>query len=268
MNPGCPYVATPILIGGQGIGKSASAKVLFGSDFVVDDLSHVLSKDDVSRAHCFFCTELSEVDGITNKSEKEAFKAFLTRCVDVYRPPYGTSNITKPRSFVFWGTSNSVPLNDPTGSRRFVAIDLRSLTKANPIPLAQIAQYRAAIWARAFEEYHSASSYELNDSEQTLVNAQNDLFTATDAWGDRLTRKLELDPRHTCLSLDDAFTILEIPPAQQTAANQKRLRETLESLGYQSAKVTLPDGRRLTRLTRQQGQKQVPVNVTNCTRIA
>lgn len=264
MEPGCPYVATPILIGGQGIGKSASAKVLFGAEFVVEELGHDLSKDDVSRAHGFLCTELAEVDGITSKSDRERFKAFLTRTVDVFRPPYGTSNVKRPRNFVFWGNSNSVPLNDPSGNRRFVAIDLRSKTKADPIPLAQIEQYRDAIWARAFQEYYAGTSYELNDSEQTLVNSQNSLFTVTDAWGERLTRKLALDPKHTCLSVDDAFTILEIPPAQQTPANQKRLREVLESLGYQSAKVTLPDGQRVTRMTRMKGQKQVPVNVSVC----
>lgn len=264
MEPGCPYVATPILIGGQGIGKSASAKILFGSEFVVDDLGHELSKDDVSRAHGFFCTELAEVDGITSKSDRERLKAFLTRTVDVYRPPYGASNVTRPRAFVFWGTSNSVPLNDPSGNRRFVAIDLRSKSKANPIPLAQIRQYRAAIWARAFQEYYAGTSYELDANEQALVNSNNNLFTVTDSWSDRLERKLALDPKHTCLSVEDAFTILDIPATQQTAANQKRLREVLESMGYQSAKITLPDGQRVTRMTRVKGKKQVPVNVSVC----
>lgn len=264
MKPGCPYVPTPILIGGQGIGKSASAKLLFGPEFVVDDLGHDLTKDDVSRAHGYFCTELAEVDGITSKSDRERLKAFLTRTVDVYRPPYGASNVSRARSFVFWGTSNSVPLNDPSGNRRFVAIDLRSKTKANPIPLAKIQQYRSAIWARAFQEYYAGTSYELSNADQNIVNANNSLFTVTDAWGDRLSRKLSLHPQHTCLSVDDAFTILEIQPAQQTPSNQKRLVEILDSLGYQSSKVTLPNGQRVRRMTKTKGQKQVPVDVSKC----
>jgi hypothetical protein len=64
--------------------------------------------------------------------------------------------------------------------------------------------------------------------------------------------------------VDDAFQIIGIPSAQQTSANQKRMREVLESMGYQSAKVSLPDGRRVTRLTRQIGKKQIPVDVTRC----
>jgi predicted P-loop ATPase len=264
MKPGCPYVATPILIGGQGIGKSASANVLFGPEFVVDDLSHDLSKDDLSRLHTSFCTELSEVDGITNKADRERLKAFMTRTVDIYRPPYGISNVKRERAFVFWGTSNSVPLNDPSGNRRFVAIDLRSKSKANPIPLNQIEQHRAAIWARAFKEYYAKTPYELNATEQSQVNANNGLFTVADSWGEKLSRKLSLHPSHTCLTVEEGFTILGILPGQQTQANQKRLREVLESLGYQSAKVTLPDGRRVNRLTRQIGQKQVPISVSHC----
>lgn len=66
------------------------------------------------------------------------------------------------------------------------------------------------------------------------------------------------------MTVDDAFTILEIPAAQQTPANQKRLREVLESLDYQMAKVSLPDGRRVSRLTRLKGQKQVQVDVGRC----
>lgn len=105
------------------------------------------------------------MDGLTTKSDRERFKAFLTRTVDTYRPAYGACNVRRKRAFVFWGTSNNVPLNDPTGNRRFVAIGLRSKSKANPIPLAQIEAYRVAIWARAFEEFYTGSSYELNATE-------------------------------------------------------------------------------------------------------
>lgn len=264
MKPGCPYVATPTLVGGQGIGKSASAKVLFGHQYVVDELGYSLTKDDISRAHRFFCTELSEVDGITGKADRERLKNFLTQTTDVYRPPYGQSEIVCPRRFVFWATSNGSPLIDPTGNRRFVSIDLRSKTKQNRIPLAQIQQYRAAIWARAFYEYHQGTCYELNASEQAIVNNQNDLFTVGDSWVDRLTSKLSKDSAHTCLTIDEAFTILEIPAAQQTATLQKRLREVLVKLDYQAAKVTLPSGQRATRFTRSKGRVQKPINVAIC----
>ena len=264
MEPGCPYVATPTLIGGQGIGKSASAKILFGSQYVVDELSYALNKDDVSRAHRFFCTELSEVDGITGKGDRERLKAFLTRSTDIYRPPYGASDIECPRRFVFWATSNGNALNDPTGNRRFVSIDLSTKTRANPIPLDQIRQYRAAIWARAFYEYERGISYELDSSEQTIVDDQNDLFTVSDPWIDRLQSRLSRDPNHTCLSVDEAFILLDVPTAQQNSSHQKRVREALAKLGYKSTKVTMPGGSRPNRFTKRLGKEQVPLSIDRC----
>ena len=74
-----------------------------------------------------------------------------------------------------------------------------------------------------------------------------------DSQGAQLRLRLAEHPSHTCLTVEDGFTILGILPGQQTQANQKRLREALESLGYQSAKVILPDGRQINRLTRQIG---------------
>lgn len=264
MEPGCPYVATPTLIGGQGIGKSASAKVLFGSQHVCDELSYALDKDDVSRAHRVFCTELSEVDGITGKGDRERLKAFLTRSTDIYRPPYAEVDIECPRRFVFWATSNGNALHDPTGNRRFVSIDLCSKTRANPIPLDQIKQYRAAIWSRAFYEYERGFCYELDADEQLIVDGQNELFTVNDPWIDRLSSRLSKDLRHTCLSVDEAFILLDVPAAQQTSSNQKRVREALRSLGYKAAKVTMPSGERVNRFTKQQGKKQVPLNINHC----
>ncbi len=188
----------------------------------------------------------------------------MTRTVDVYRPAYGSLDIVCPRRFVFWGTSNGTPLNDPTGNRRFVAIDLKSKSKSDPIPLDQIKQYRAAIWARAFHEYNQGTSYEMDADMQERVNNANNLFTIGDSWKDRLEQRLTKDYRHTCLSIDDAFTVLEIPPAQQNATSQKRIREILEGLGYQYAKVTLPNGSRVSRFTSKLGIKQRPLNVSTC----
>jgi hypothetical protein len=79
MLPGCPSVPTPVLIGDQGIGKSLSCKALFGEEYVVDDIGYSLDKDDISRAHRYWCTELAEMDGITTRGDRERLKAFLTR---------------------------------------------------------------------------------------------------------------------------------------------------------------------------------------------
>ena len=262
MVPGCPSVPTPVLIGEQGIGKSLSCKALFGDDYVVDDIGYSLDKDDISRAHRYWCTELAEMDGITSRGDRERLKAFLTRERDTYRRPYAHGDTVYLRRFVFWGTSNSVPLNDPTGNRRFVAIDLLSKTPSNPIPIEQIKLHRAAIWARAYQEWQKGTSYHLTPAEQSLVNGGNSVHTSSDTWADRLGESLKKEKHHTCLSVADAFTVLRIDPVNQHAQNTKRMHEVLRTLGYRSAKVTLPDGSRPTRYTKQIGIKQVPLNTS------
>jgi hypothetical protein len=264
MDPGCPSVPTPVLIGDQGIGKSLSCKALFGDEYVVDDIGYSLDKDDISRAHRFWCTEMAEMDGITSRGDRERLKAFLTRERDTYRRPYAHGDTEYSRRFVFWGTSNSVPLNDPTGNRRFVAIDLLSKTPSNPIPIEQIRTHRAAIWGRAYQEWQKGTSFHLTPAEQTLVNGANSVHTSTDTWVDRLAEALIKDPSHTCLSVSDGFKLLEIAPVNQHAQNTKRMHEVLRSLGYRSAKVTLPGGSRATRYTKATGMKQVPLNTSRC----
>jgi predicted P-loop ATPase len=261
MVPGCPSVPTPVLIGDQGIGKSRSCKALFGDEYVVDDIGYTLDKDDISRAHRYWCTELAEMDGITSRGDRERLKAFLTRERDTYRRPYAHGDTVYLRRFVFWGTSNSVPLNDPTGNRRFVAIDLLSKTPSNPIPIAQIQSHRAAIWARAYQEWQKGTTYHFTPTEQDLVNGGNSVHTSSDTWADQLDSLLKMDRHHTCLSVADAFKLLGIQPTNQHAQNTKRMHEVLKSLGYRSAKVTYPDGSRPTRYTKQIGIKQVPLNM-------
>lgn len=261
MVPGCPSVPTPVLIGDQGIGKSRSCKALFGDEYVVDDIGYSLDKDDISRAHRYWCTELAEMDGITSRGDRERLKAFLTRERDTYRRPYAHGDTVYLRRFVFWGTSNSVPLNDPTGNRRFVAIDLLSKTPSNPIPIAQIQSHRAAIWARAYHEWQKGTSYHFTPTEQDLVNGGNSVHTNSDTWADQLENSLKKDRHHTCLSVAEAFMVLGIQPANQHAQSTKRMHEVLKSLGYRSAKVTLSDGSRSTRYTKQIGIRQVPLNM-------
>jgi predicted P-loop ATPase len=264
MVPACPCVPTPVLIGKQGIGKSLSCKALFGDEYVVDDIGYSLDKDDISRAHRYWCTELAEMDGITSRGDRERLKAFLVRERDTYRRPYAGGDTVYLRRFVFWGTSNSVPMNDPTGNRRFVAIDLLSKDPSNPIPIHQIKTHRAAIWARAYQEWESGTTYHLTPAEQTLVDDANSIHTSTDTWSDRLAEALVKDPGHTCLSVSDGFKLLGIEPVNQHAQNTKRMHEALRSLGYRSAKVTLPGGSRATRYTNATGMKQKPLNTSRC----
>ena len=68
--------------------------------------------------------ELPEMAGTTRR-ERASLKAFLTRTDDgQFRQAYARYPVETPRRCIFVGTANEASLpNDPTGNRRFVAIE-------------------------------------------------------------------------------------------------------------------------------------------------
>src|SRR5262249_15117785 len=107
-----------IFEGEQGIGKSNALRLLGGAWFT-DELPDLGSKDSALQVRGRWIVELAELDAL-NRSEQSRIKAFLTRTVDRYRPPYGRTVQAFPRRCVFAGSVNHGEyLKDETGGRRF-----------------------------------------------------------------------------------------------------------------------------------------------------
>lgn len=266
MQPGCPYVPTPILVGGQGSRKSDLVKALFGADYVTQGIKTKLDKDDISKIHRFFCLELAEFDGFTKNADRERLKEFLTTTEDTYRPVWKEGEVTRPRSFVFWGNANNIPLDDPTGNRRYVAIDINEKSHSDQLPLDRIKKHREAIWSRAFFEYNHGTTYHFSAQEQTQVNESNKLSTNVDSWQEKLAERLGYDPKHTYLNTSDAFEILRIDLSQQSRSNQHRIATILKALGYTKRRIKTENGKRSDHFTRviDPSVKQRRVSVSEC----
>ena len=117
--PSSQYRQIPVLIGSQDIGKTELGRSLFGK-YYGGGLSGKFDIDDVCILERLWCCELAELDGVTRKAQVESFKTFISRTEDFTRRKYGKGIIKIPRRSVFWGTSNTPPLNDSSGSTRFV----------------------------------------------------------------------------------------------------------------------------------------------------
>ena len=130
ITPGEKLDELPVLVGGQGIGKSSAPELLFPPDYreawFKDGLN--LSGTDKERVEATLGTvivEVSEMAGST-RAEIESLKAYISRRHDNVRLAYRHNPDHLPRKFVLIGTTNSktsLP-NDPSGNRRFVPIDL------------------------------------------------------------------------------------------------------------------------------------------------
>ena len=123
--PGSKLDEIVVLIGGQGIGKSAFLRRLLPySEWFSDSLdvsAPVQQQRESLAGHVI--VEIAELAGMT-RADQEKLKAFLSRTNDKGRKAYARYETDSPRMCVIAGTTNvenCLP-NDPSGNRRFIPI--------------------------------------------------------------------------------------------------------------------------------------------------
>jgi putative DNA primase/helicase len=162
MVPGCQMDTILVLEGPQGLGKSSVVRVLFG-DWCADVAHDMGGKDAAILIQGIWGGELSELTALA-KSQVEATKAFISRRIDRYRPPYGRNAIDRPRQTVFIATTNECEyLQDPSGGRRFWPTDCRK------IDLDALRQDRDQLWAEATQRFRDGEAWYLEHDAEALV---------------------------------------------------------------------------------------------------
>lgn len=100
--------------------------------------------------------EFPEIDGWLSKHSNEAAKAWTAQPDDDFVPPYGASNLTQPRSFVVVGTTNKGKfLTDPTGSNRWLVLDVRPNGPRWKVNVAHLRAELDQLYAEAAVEFRA-----------------------------------------------------------------------------------------------------------------
>lgn len=189
MQPGCQADHVITLEGDQGAGKSRTVQIL-GGEFTTDSLPDLHSKDAAVQLCGVWLVELAELAALRRTSDVEAAKAFITRRVDRYRPPYGRRTVDIARQCVFIATTNEAQyLRDSTGNRRFWPV------RCGKVALEALQRDRDQLWAEAVHLYHAGEQWHLTPEEAplaTLEQTQRQLVTELEQqvgeFLDRLTR--------------------------------------------------------------------------------
>lgn len=166
--PGCQMDTMLVLEGNQGLGKSTAVQFLAGRDWARDITGDLSTKDAVLNIQGVWIGEMAELTAI-RRAEQEHIKAFISRRIDRYRPPYGRNTVDRPRHCSFVATTNEHEyLQDPTGARRFWPVECTS------IDLVGLERDRDQLWAEAVHRYKAAERWHLDATETRQAAVEQD----------------------------------------------------------------------------------------------
>lgn len=228
--PGCKVDTVLMVEGDQGKRKSSAIERLFGKEWFTDDLAELGTKDAAMQMVGVWCIEIAELASM-KRADVDRVKAFITRKVDRFRPPYGKNMIEAPRSSIMVATTNRDDWGqDETGGRRFWPVRCEG-----DIDLDGIGDLRDQLWAEAVERYHSGEPWWLTDGAVIETSRDEvDARAAGDPWDEPVQQALRLRLSVTVAEILDE--VLKIERGRQDRSHQMRLAAVLKRLGWRKAR--------------------------------
>ena len=257
MQPGSKADHMLILEGPQGAKKSTALAVLAGDGWFTDELAEIGSKDAALQMRGVWIIEIAELDAI-GRAEVSRIKAFLSRTVDRYRPPYDRYVVDVPRQCVFAGSVNpDTYLRDETGNRRFWPV------RCGRIDLDALRRDRDQLWAEAVVRYREGAIWWIDDRELiAAANVEQEARVHPDAWHALIERWLVFEKRQvnrgyagfddwqtqeverpqplTDVSVGEILSsALAIEPGRWTRGDEMRVTAFLKSKGWERYRVSI-----------------------------
>ena len=229
----------PLIIGRQGCGKSSFCRILLprALRLYYNDRINFKNEADLNLGlSSFALINLDEFDKITQR--QQIVLKYLVSTSDLkYRPPYGKAYTSHRRYASFIGTTNeTMPLTDPTGSRRFVCVMADGdIDFQTPVEYAQV-------YAQLVQEVEQGERYWLNDEETQRLMQHNLQYQRMNGLGEMLmavVAKPANDEEGRWMSLAEISALLK-----QTFKGYKEDKGTFERIG---AQLSRPEYRFTTR---------------------
>ncbi|MBG0871860.1 bifunctional DNA primase/polymerase [Burkholderia sp. 9777_1386] len=237
MEPGCEAPMVPVLIGGQGVGKTRSVKAISPAREFFSEMNLADRDADTSRQmRGKLVIELGELRGLHSR-DAEAIKAFISRTDESWIPKYEEFGTTFPRRSVFIGTSNQLQfLDDDTGERRWLPAEV------GQCDADAIARDRLHLWAEARDAF-IVEGIAWQDAER-LAREVHGRHKIQDEWTQLISDWLDApqdfaesgETNATCDFLrvcDVARGALKIEARSLGRREEMRIGKCLRALGYE-----------------------------------
>lgn len=164
---------SPLLVGAQGFRKSTYCRIILPPELrfgYTDSLDFRNKRDAEMYLGRFMLINIDEFDQIS-MNQQGFLKHLLQKPVANLRKPYGSSIQEMRRYASFIGTSNQKDLlTDPSGSRRFICIEVTA-----PINTNVTINYRQ-LYAQAMEAITKGERYWFDDTDEAILKESNREF--------------------------------------------------------------------------------------------
>jgi predicted P-loop ATPase len=221
MTPGCKYDYVLTLIGPEGSGKSTLVRLMALNKWFSDSLTTIEGKEGMEQLRGIWLGEMGELTNY-KKSTSEAYKAYLSKQSDTYRPAYGRKTETYPRQCVFFATTNERNfLKGDTGNRRFWVVEC-GVEPVTSDPWEDLPDEVDQIWAEAVQRWKAGERLFLDRDMAEEARARQEAHNEVSA-----------DER---IGLIDAFIHTPVPDTWDSFSAEQRMN------WYRTASAMDPDG--------------------------
>ena len=220
----------PLLIGAQGTGKSTFCKMLLPRhlrQYYMDDIK-MDNAEQVERVlGRMWLVNIDEYDSKTSREQAKIKRLLTERDVQVRRPHSDQYTLVRRVCSFIATTNDDRPLTDPTGSRRYLCVELTgAIDTVTPIDHDQL-------FAQALCELERGEPFFLTREEEAAMEAHNRRYCRQAVVADIVRAVLEPAPvsRETLMTASDIMNLLadgglrpqDMPPPKQLAAALRSL---------------------------------------------
>ena len=230
---GCQNHTCLVLTGGQGAFKTTWLTNLCPpslKDYIFTGKIDVDKNDTLTMLSEYLIINIDDQLRNLNRKDENALKTLITLESVKVRRPYDRMITKRPRVASFCGSVNGNDfLTDPSGSRRFLPFEVKSidLEKSKKIDMD-------AVWAEALQLFRSGFRYWFTKEEINEINNYNQDFEVTDVETELLLELYEVTPRNSPDSqeLTSSIILFNLETHFNTKLSGKKLGEALSKLKF------------------------------------
>ena len=231
-HPGTKFDPIIVLEGEMGKRKSMAIEVMAGKENFSDQtILGVRDKEAQELTAGVWLYEIADLAGI-RRAEVEHVKAFASRTCDRARPAYGHSRVDRPRTCIFFATTNDAQYLKEA-DRRFWPV------RTSTINIEALRRDRDQLWAEAAQQEREGASIVLDPKLWGSASVEQQKREEVDPWDGILVDVVgTVEQEEERVTTTDLLTqVLGIHPSKQRDIDYKRLGRCMRRLGWEGPKV-------------------------------